>query len=133
MMLKMWKKPAPGANRQPVAPTISVGKGGMTLNRSAMNLIGKKAQVVLFWDDESYTVGLWFWKGEVKNGKARPHAYRITQARSGTGRINAKTFVKQNGLLKRVKDIGIQRFMITLDKSVETRTDFYVSKLDIPA
>ena len=33
MVLKMWKKPAPGANRQPVAPTISVGKGGMTLNR----------------------------------------------------------------------------------------------------
>lgn len=132
MKFKMWEKPAPGANRQPVAPTVSIGKGGMTLNRSAMNLIGKKAQVVLFWDEDSDTVGLWFWKNEVKNGKARPHAYKITSARSGTGRINAKTFVKQNGLLKKTKVIGIKRFFIQLDKSIETRLDFYIFKITVP-
>jgi len=132
MVLKMWEKPAPGANRGPVAPTASIGNGGMTLNRSAMDLIGKKAQVVLFWDGDNATVGLWFWKDEVKNGKARPNAYKITKARSGTGRINSKVFVKQNGLVKKVKDIGIKRFLLKLDKSMETRQDFYTFEVVAP-
>lgn len=132
MKLKMWEKPAPGATRGPVAPTVSIGNGGMTLNRSAMELIGKKSQVVLFWDEDDFVVGLWFWKGEVNNGKARPHAYKITHARSGTGRINSKVFVKSKGLIKRVKELGIKRFLMTLDKSIETREDFYIFRVSVP-
>jgi len=131
-MLKMFKKPAPGATRGPTAPTVSIGNGGMTLNRSAMSLIGKKSHVVIFWDAENSIGGLWFFKGQVTNGKAQPHAYKITSARSGTGRINSKVFVKQYGLIKKTQEMGMKRFLLTLDKSVETRQDFYTFKVGIP-
>ena len=132
MTLKLWEKPAPGATRGPVAPTVSIGNGGMTLNRSAMDLIGPKSQVVLFHDSDNDIVGLWFWKGEIKNGKARPHAYKITKARAGTGRINCKVFVKTKGLIKKTKELGLERFFMRLDKSVETRQDFYIFEVAVP-
>jgi len=108
---------------------VSIGKGGLTLNRSAMNIIGKKKFVVLFWDKDTYTIGLWFWRDQVKNGEARNHAYKVTNARSGTARINSKVFVKVNSLTKKSQELNQKRFLLTLDKSKETRQDFYTAQI----
>ena len=130
MSFKLWKRELVYGRRGPVAPIVSISKRGCTLNRASMKLVGyDKKWVILFYDNSSKKIGLWFWKDKIDE-KVAQHAYKLTKYKSnGTARINSRLFVQTHKLYTKAIENGQKSYLLKLDKSMETMQDFYVSEL----
>jgi len=69
--------------RRLIAPTISIGKAGLYLNRAAMDVIGTdKKAVILYFDSDAEPpqIGMWFHKDKPSS----PHPHDASPAKPAT-------------------------------------------------
>jgi len=130
----VWEahEPQEGRKRRHLPPTVVVTPTGLVLNRRAVDLVGTdKRAVILYYNKETESMGLWFWVERQDAGDKANKCYAVTHYEPlGIAKITAKSYVREHDLIQRAKRIGRPSFLLQLDKDWATGGEFYTAKIE---
>ena len=106
-------------------PHLTISKNQIILNDKGRELIGDEFNyVLLYFDDETDSVGMWFWKERVVDSYGIAGGKK--QKETNCIMINGKRFLEKFGIRKKVEEIGKDSYPLVRD---EKNKDFYIAAL----
>jgi hypothetical protein len=130
--LRRWEQWNPRRQHQPkrvVTPKLGISVVGLILNRLAVEMIGRdKRAVILYWDEESKSIGLWFFKNEV-NAPEGAKVYSVTYYVEGVARMSPPAFMQAHDLLARAKETGKKQFLLKKEERDALGANFYSAQI----
>ena len=131
---ELWEKPDVQFKPRNMPPICGIMPSGLYLNRTAMEIIGRDKNAVVFYLSKDKTkIGMWFFKdksivSQVRGLNAGVAYSVVKHPRNGTARISCAKFVEDNKLRERTLQLGRVSFPIIPDRE-EKQPDFYVVEL----
>lgn len=104
------------------SPSLHISQWGIYINRAAVKEIGNEYNyVILYYDKDNDTIGLWFWKDPVIGG------YNLVDNKSKESwHITAGAFLKKYDVLKTINKLNKIYFSLVPDAK---HKEFYVARL----
>jgi hypothetical protein len=111
--------------KREIPARLGVSIVGLVLNRPAVEMVGKdKRAVILYWNEGSQSIGLWFFKNEVAAPEGAK-VYSLTHYVEGVARITPRLFLSAHGLIVKARATGKQQFLLKKEEKDAPGHDFY--------